>query len=315
MYACVSHWNTRVGSVQVQRTGRGQKGCQSPPQDSRNNRWPLLWRPPPPHSSILHRPPIPHSSRNPPSTFIPDPPLSPPHCDLQQTPRNLHLSQYLLFLHNSFSPTFFSSSHIFLLFTRCFSQLHIYRKQTTVSFKSFLHSTFSFKKHSSRTLLLQSFSGPIPWSPEPPERPPNHHLSSSFPPQLSVIRGFLPLYAWTSITPLASPCCCYFPCLITPSTSYFQSVYSHFHFLIFSVFFLSLQMSFSFGKKSTDRDFPRGSGGNYTNWQRRSISVYVGYLEVADSINLFPIWLKTWKEAFHLRVRLREETRQADTIK
>lgn len=44
-------------SVQVQRKGPGYKSRQSPPQDRRNNRWPLFWRPPPPHPSVLLRPP------------------------------------------------------------------------------------------------------------------------------------------------------------------------------------------------------------------------------------------------------------------
>lgn len=71
VYASLSlshtHWNKNC-SIQVQRKGPGCKSRQSSPQDSRNNRWPLLWRPPPPHPSFL-------TLHIPPSVLSPDPPL------------------------------------------------------------------------------------------------------------------------------------------------------------------------------------------------------------------------------------------------
>lgn len=89
----VSNTDTKMALFKFKGKRPGYESRQSSPQDSRNNRWPLLWRPPPPHPSILLQPPY-VTLHIPPSVLSPDPPLSPPRCGLQQTVApNPHPSQ------------------------------------------------------------------------------------------------------------------------------------------------------------------------------------------------------------------------------
>lgn len=65
-------------SVPVQRRGLGFKRRQSLPQDSRNNRWPLPWRPIPPHIRLSSTDPQFLTLHIPPSACVHDPPRFPP---------------------------------------------------------------------------------------------------------------------------------------------------------------------------------------------------------------------------------------------
>lgn len=73
----VSYTWTQNLSVKVQKRGLGYRRRQSPPQDSRNNRWPLLWRPPPPTS--VYPPPTPQF------VALHIPLFFPPQCGFKQT--------------------------------------------------------------------------------------------------------------------------------------------------------------------------------------------------------------------------------------
>lgn len=83
------HKDTKISLFKFKGKRPGCRSRRPPPQDGRNNRWPLLWKPPPPTSVYppLTPPPSPspHSSSHPPSRFTPDAPLSSPHWALHRT--------------------------------------------------------------------------------------------------------------------------------------------------------------------------------------------------------------------------------------